>query len=443
MKKNLQSFVMLLVMLVPATLFGQQKKRCGTTEYMAKMRAENPAVGAQMQLNEQQLQQWMHQNQDMRTTNTVVTVPVVFHVLYHNSFQNISTNRIMDQLAVLNADYAELNADTTNIPGPFKPLAANTNIQFCLAQRDPNGNATSGIIRVSVAATGFDPISNQNAKYTANGGDDAWPRASYLNVWICNFNGSSNSLLGISQFPGGLAATDGCCVLYSTVGGPLYPGTEPGYSHGRTLTHEVGHWFALHHVWGDDDNQNGVCEAPSECAGTDYVNDTPNQGEENYGCPSFPLIDCCSSTSTGDPVNGVMFMDYMDYVDDNCMNMFTAGQAARMYSTFSISSMRGTLLTSNGCVVPNAVNDLNAMNLDLAVFPNPSNGDITVSGQLIRNSDLSVTITNLIGEVVYNTELKNVLDLNLAIDLSGKAKGIYNLVARSKDAVVNRKVVLR
>src|SRR5207253_634101 len=118
-----------------------------------------------------------------------------------------------------------------------------------------------------------------------------------------------------AQFPGGPASTDGVVVLYSSVGSIASPGTELHYNLGRSATHEIGHWLNLFHIWGDD---NGSCN------GSDQVSDTPNQGNNNFGCPSFPHTDNCASG------NGVMFMNYMDYTDDDCMNMFTAGQKDRM-----------------------------------------------------------------------------------------------------------------
>jgi hypothetical protein len=161
---------------------------------------------------------------------SLVTIPVIFHVLYSstNTAPNISQARILAQLAVLNADYARLNSDTGNTPNAFKPVAASSNVRFCLASRDPQGNFTTGIIRKQVTANGFDPITNDHIKYSAQGGDDAWPTTDYLNVWIANFNGASSTLLGISQMPGNAAATDGCCVLYSTVGRTCSPRNNDG-----------------------------------------------------------------------------------------------------------------------------------------------------------------------------------------------------------------------
>ena len=267
-----------------------------------------------------------HGNED----RAVVSIPVVFHVVYANSTQNISDAKIYAQIAQLNADYARLNSDAGNTPSAFSSLASNTEIQFCLAQRDPSGNATTGIVRKSTTVSSWSD--NDAVKYTANGGSSAWSRDSYLNIWSCNLG---SSLLGYAQFPGGAAATDGVVVLYSSVGSISTPGTAAPYNLGRTATHEVGHWLNLRHIWGD-----------ANC-GSDLVSDTPTQQTDNGGCPSFPHVTCSNGA------NGDMFMNYMDYTDDNCMNMFSAGQKSRMQALFGTGGSRVALLSSLGCSAPN------------------------------------------------------------------------------------------
>ncbi|MGR6087497.1 MAG: fibronectin type III domain-containing protein [Arcticibacter sp.] len=314
-----------LMAVAPMVTFAQGHRNCGTMHYLEQQKAQDPGLEARMEQIETQTRQLISQGTEK--TGMVVTVPVVFHVVYNNSTQNISDARILAQLDVLNKDYARLNADASNTPSVFQTIAANTGIQFCMAQRDPSGNATNGIVRRSTTVTSFS--SNNAVKYTAQGGSDAWNTSQYLNIWVCNLGGG---LLGYAQFPGGAAATDGVVVLYSSVGGPSSPGTATPYHLGRTATHEVGHWLNLRHIWGD-----------ASC-GNDQVTDTPTQQTSNYGCPTFPKVTCSNGP------NGDMFMNYMDYTDDNCMNMFTAGQASRMNA--AITASRPGLVTSLGCVPP-------------------------------------------------------------------------------------------
>ena len=261
----------------------------------------------------------------------VVTIPVVVHVVYFNAAQNISDAQIATQMDVLNADFRRTNSDAGNTPSVWQGIAADCEVAFCMAQQDPSGNATSGIVRKSTTVNGFS--TNDNVKRNANGGSDIWDRNKYLNIWVCNLSGG---LLGYAQFPGGPASTDGVVCDYAYFG---TINTTAPYDKGRTATHEVGHWLNCYHIWGDDG---------TSCNGTDNVGDTPNQADENYGCPTFPIVSCSNGP------NGDMFMNYMDYTDDACMNLFSAGQKTRMQSLFAAGGARVSLTTSNGCEAPSS-----------------------------------------------------------------------------------------
>jgi hypothetical protein len=244
-----------------------------------------------------------------------IIIPVVVHVVYYNSTQNISIAQINSQIQVLNEDFKRLNADSVNTPTAFRNVAGRANVIFRLAAIDPNGNATSGITRTSTTVNGFSASTN-NVKFTTTGGHDAWNPYYYLNVWVCNLN----SYLGYAQFPGDLASspdTDGVVIAYHSFG--KGGSSASPYNEGRTTTHEVGHWLNLRHIWGDEPN----------CTATDFVSDTPNQYTATYECPSFPKTDYCTATSPG-----IMFMNYMDYTYDGCMNIFTKGQVDRMLVIF-------------------------------------------------------------------------------------------------------------
>ena len=243
----------------------------------------------------------------------VRTINVVVHVVHKTSQQNISDAQIKSQIRILNEDYAKANADATKVPAVFKPLHADTKIQFKLASKDIFGANSSGITRTKTAKNSFS--FNDAVKASSSGGADPWPAHRYLNVWVCNLGGG---LLGYAQFPGGPWQKDGVVILHSAFG-DTGTATDP-FNLGRTATHEVGHWLNLFHIWGDDG---------TGCNGSDHCADTPNQASENYGKPSFPHISCNNGP------NGDMFMDYMDYVDDDSMVMFTAGQAMRMNSTLN------------------------------------------------------------------------------------------------------------
>jgi hypothetical protein len=238
----------------------------------------------------------------------VTRIPVVVHVVWNTAQQNISDAQINSQIDVLNRDFRRTNPDVNNTPAPFLPLTADSRIEFFRANVDPNGAPTTGITRTQTTVTSFG--SNDAVKSQTTGGANPWPADRYLNVWVCQLGGG---LLGYAQFPGGPAATDGVVILHSAFG---TTGTAaPPFHLGRTATHEIGHWLNLNHIWGDDG---------TGCSGTDNVADTPNQAGSNTGTPAFPHVTC------GNGPNGDMFMNYMDYVDDPAMFMFTAGQVTRM-----------------------------------------------------------------------------------------------------------------
>ena len=311
-------------LLIGSNSFAQSQRSCGTMHHLQEQLQADPGLAARMSRIETETQQWVG-NASANKTAAVITIPVVVHVVYSNATQNISDAQVNSQIDVLNEDFRKLNLDISNLPSVFTGLAADCQIQFCLAKRDPNGNATTGIVRRSTTTTSFS--SNDNIKRTANGGSDPWNTSQYLNIWSGNLSGG---LLGYAQFPGGAAATDGVVIIYNSFGrvGTL----AAPYNKGRTTTHEVGHWLNLRHIWGD-----------ANC-GSDLVNDTPTQQTSNFGCPTFPRVTCSNGP------NGDLFMNYMDYTDDACMYMFTTGQSVRMTAT--LNGTRAGLLTSLGCTAP-------------------------------------------------------------------------------------------
>ena len=266
------------------------------------------------------------ENKILSTNNSYnkqsITIPVVFHVLYNTNSQNISDAQIISQLDVLNEDFNRTNSDAFSTPTDFSSIVASMQINFCLAKRTPEGNSTNGITRTYTNSNSFQ-LYDTSMNYTSLGGDDAWDTEKYLNIWVCNVSGG---ILGWAQFPAaGNLNTDGVVIDYQhfgTTGTAVSP-----YNLGRTATHELGHYFNLFHTWGDN-----YC-------GNDWVNDTPIQEEANFGCKTHPSISCNNS--------GDMFMNFMDYTNDACMNSFTIGQRDRVWQ--SINLYRLSLLTSDGC----------------------------------------------------------------------------------------------
>jgi len=360
------------------------QRTCAAEDIFHQHLSDSPAFRSRVEEIERHTQEYI-QSLGGAQERIVVTIPVVVNVVWNSTVENISDDQIYSQIAILNQDFRRLNADAVNTPVAFQSIAADCEINFVMAARDPQGNATNGIRRQQTNVTGFEP--NDAVKYAAAGGLDAWPRDQYLNIWVCNL---TSGLLGYAQFPGGPAATDGVVIDYQYFGNSgtaLFP-----FNKGRTATHEVGHWLNLRHIWGDD----GI-----SCVGSDLVTDTPNQADENYGCPSFPAISCSNGP------NGDMFMNYMDYTDDACMNAFTAGQKARMQALFAPNGPRFPLLSSPGalppvtgtiCAAPIGMNATNVSQTSAIANWTPVSGTM---GYVLQYKTLNATnwttVTGLIG----------------------------------------------
>ena len=254
------------------------------------------------------------------------TIPVVFHIAVAD--QSLVTDaQIMAQLDVLNKTYAGTNTDASGLPSYFKPIFGNSKIQFCLAQRTPNNEITDGIDRIITTKTSFSH-SDDGVKYSISGGTEIWNGDKYFNVWVCAL---ADNLLGYATFPNdGKPDEQGVVIEYRSLPG----GSFINYNAGKTLTHETGHYFNLFHIWGDDDGA---------CTGTDYIDDTPNQGNFSSGCYSGIKTDSCTPAG-----NGILYQDYMDYSYDKCLMLFTNLQDARMET--ALLNYRSSLTVSNGCI---------------------------------------------------------------------------------------------
>ena len=298
--------------------------RCGTMAVHRRLLDEVPGYADARARCENDVSTWMARGRF--SERGVVTVPVVVHVVWNTQAQNISRAQIDSQIDILNSDFAAANVDIGNVPAAFTDRIGNARIQFRLATRDPNGAQHSGITRTNTNRQSFS--SNDDVKSNSSGGVDAWPADQYLNMWVCQLGGG---LLGYAQFPGGPDATDGVVITHTAFGNT---GTAAApFDRGRTATHEIGHWLDVYHIWGDDG---------TGCSGSDLVNDTPNQGGPNTGCPTFPNVSCSNGP------NGDMFMNFMDYVNDDCMIMFSRGQVDRMDATLEGSRSWITQTASTG-----------------------------------------------------------------------------------------------
>ncbi len=341
--------------------------RCGTMEEHRRLIRLDPEYRWRRQRIEQDVQEWTRLFGDEGARTGIIRIPVVVHVVWHTAQQNISDAQINSQIAVINADFRRLNADAGSVPSVFAGVAADCRIEFALAVRDPSCGVTTGITRTETSVTGW--TRNQTGMLTAaGGGHDPWDETKYLNIWVCNY---TDGLLGKGSFPGNPNQGVRCHFRAFGSTGVL----DAPYDRGRTLTHEIGHYLNLNHIWGDD---NGAC------SGSDNVADTPNQADKHFGTPSFPQVSCSNGP------NGDMFMNYMDYTDDLAMFMFSADQSVRMDAT--LHTVRASLLASDGLVPPTGVSGTDLWSKDVSddfgSEPDPSGQPMWISDDIwVRNDN--------------------------------------------------------
>ena len=329
MKKQLHTLFFVLLFCPPfftATINAQTAQRtCYSHIALQQQLAQDPQMQERLTNIERFTTQFTSKTVETRGKNAIV-IPVIVHVIYRNATENISENQIRSQIDVLNKDYNKENIDLNKVPTEFAGLVADCDIRFQLAARTPEGIATNGIVRH--ATTHGDWGGSDDIKRPAKGGFAPWDASKYLNIYVATLGGG---ILGYASFPGAAATNDGI-VIDPSVFGTTGTARKP-FNLGRTCVHEVGHWLNLFHIWGDSD------------CGDDHCNDTPAQKDAHFGNVTSPQYSNCNGTTTRD-----MSMNFMDYVNDEAMQMFTGNQKARMQAV--LNGVRSTLLTSDGCVPP-------------------------------------------------------------------------------------------
>lgn len=352
-------------------------------------------------------------------SDELYTIQVVVHIVYNAPNQNLSDDVVFNQLEILNKDFQRLNADTTNLRAEFDIVKGNPNIQFVLASLDPDGNPTTGITRTqtSVVSFGSEIIFNadfsdlEKVKSTANGGRDPWDQSRYLNVWVCNMELlGTTAILGYAGPPVGLSnwdgydlfddISDGFVIQYQYFGSNNpNPGNSGFTVLGRTLTHEVGHYLGLRHIWGDGD-----------CIEEDGIDDTPNADES-----SAAFICDFSFNTCVDNIFGIdlpdMVENYMSYSPDDCMNTFTKGQ---------VNLMRGVLQNQRIDLLQDGlISSIKQFSPEqLVIYPNPAYNQLNI--RTIASGTLAVC--DLSGKILINVQVNPGIN---SIDINGIASGAY------------------
>jgi hypothetical protein len=400
--------------------------KCATVEYNDMLRQQYPE-----RTTNDEFEAWISGKiQEMKAnrvaspdgTTIVYTIPVVVHV-FHNgesvgTAPNIVDAQVESQITIMNEDYRRM----ASTPGGANSTGAavDVEIEFCLAQIDPDGNSTNGIDRVNIGQDGINEatLSAAQAAMNALKPGSQWDPTKYLNMWTVKFSGGAAGLLGYAQFPddsglsginasGGAADTDGVVAGYQYFGSTVHDNghfiLSAPYDRGRTMTHEVGHWLGLRHIWGDGD-----------CAADDYCNDTPRANDSHGSCGVYNTCDDTAYGAASDPND--MVQNYMDYTNDTCMDTFTQDQKDRMVIVMQNSPRRVELATSNVCDPaapyikfnngPGTINESTNCNyqdydISLGIATGPS-ADATVtftvdSGTATQNIDYEI----LTGSVIF------------------------------------------
>lgn len=393
-------------------LFGQ--KECGSFEYQKQLTQADPSILVYQKSIEDFMR--VHTPSSARTQQMkIITIPVIVHILYHFPGENISDDVVRSQLNALNRDFRKQNADTTKIPSVFKSFAADCDIEFRLATVDPEGRSTPGIIHKYTPVTKW--IADDKIKSSLEMGDDPWDSRNYLNIWV----GTLERLIGYSSIPGDPVNKDGLVIS----NGALGISNSGIYSQGRTAVHEIGHWLGLRHLWGDAD------------CGDDGIADTPKQQTFTNGCPAAVRISCNNGP------NGDMYMDYMDFTNDDCMVMFTEGQKEKMWSLFDPGGPRYSILSSNGLGLPTS-EEIPLPNddprwLHVKIYPNPAHANLTVNMEFdTRWVGKQLIVLNVSGQVVIK---KIISSKTQEVDISGLKPGVYFLTAERSGDKIREKFV--
>lgn len=381
------------------------QERCATSLTVANQnRTENSEAFEQWLSAAKSLQA----SSGLRTTQTVYQIPVVFHVIHDGSEvgsgTNISDDRIIEQVAILNADYRRANADAADTPEEFASVAADAEIEFVLARQDPEGLPTTGIVRVKGSKSVYSLADDAALK-----AESYWDQDDYLNIYVTDISGG---YLGYAQFPfsnlEGIAselknhkATDGVVLDYKWVGTNTSTGSFDSY--GRTATHEIGHYLGLRHIWGDGD-----------CSVDDYCSDTPLSGSSTSGCPEDK-----ASCSTEE-----MIQNYMDYTNDVCMNLFTECQKERMRTVLELSPRRYSLLSSPGLEDPVLItNDLGVRSI---TAPQQSDCSETATPSVQLRNYGSNTITSFVAQLTVNETIVETKSFTTSLETGATTSVSFN-----------------
>ncbi|MFN4122210.1 MAG: M43 family zinc metalloprotease [Flavobacteriales bacterium] len=407
----------------------QQYVRCASQEYILHRELQQPGYAKRIN---QTLEQISSASVRKDGNETVYRIPVVIHILYNNEDANLHDSIIQNQINILNQDFRRQNPDTTETREVFKPVAADSRIEFYLAGIDPEGNPTNGITRTQTSTSFALSVVTNNIKQTSAGGKDAWPTNRYLNIWVGDLSIFGTPLIlgyatppdGAPNWPAGSAASqpqfDGVVIHNQVFGSdnPLLPPSLSAVSKGRTTTHEVGHYLGLRHIWGDGGGVGGG----NGCDADDGIDDTPNAAAASQQTCNY-----ANNTCVDTPIDlPDMIENYMDYSDESCMNMFSRGQINAM--RFCIENFRQELVdTTNAPIGLNEISHVGTFNL----FPNPASDKLSIT-----SADVDGEADLFIYDIKGNLCTRSIIELrrfqSTLIDVSFLQSGVYYIILNNK-----------
>lgn len=400
---------------------------CASAEYLKSLDQQFPGLQANVEK--------ITEHANYRSRGTTVTIPVVFHVVYNTTQQNLADAYLTSQIDMLNQCYARTNADTQSMRAIYKSRVGPSKIRFVLDQT----------IRVSTSTTSFDASSmwgfsgSDAVKKTSNGGSDPVSPDKKLNVWICNLTiDGSDGLIGYAYPPAGApnwpvgssapAGMDGVIIDFTDIGGiskhPL------GYSNGfrgKALVHEIGHYLGLRHIWGDD---GGACHTDTGFK-DDGLSDTPEAADAtSFNCDK--TVNSCTE-ATGDLPD--MKEDYMDYSSASCQNSFTKMQVSAM--EYVLDNIRVNVR------VPVGINSIESISKNIVVYPNPVSEILYVQIQHLDFQTANITFTNAIGQQIFSRAIEKTNE-PIEFNTSTFAKGIYFMnIQMDNQSSVSKKIMIQ
>ena len=328
------------------------------------------------------------------------------HIVWNQAEENISNEQVLSQIEVLNEDFRAKNQQFSSIPQEFKSIAADTEIEFCLAQFDERNRPTTGITRTFTREIA---IANNQAliKNGTFGGVDAWDTKRFFNIWV---GARDDNILGEATMPGEAEEEeDGIVIDYRAFGilGTVLD-NDP-YVLGRTLTHEVGHYLGLQHPWGEGFNNDA-------CTNDDGIEDTPIQSfTYTNECPNGPQFSCNSSD---------MYMNFMNYTNDACMSMFTIQQKERMLAV--LQSIRSEVLENVAATCEDIDTSTPQLLKDqVLISPNPAHDKVHIFLSKTNQKLITIQIYNALGQEMKSFKLQNQQEYLLSLE--NFSNGIYYL----------------